>query len=61
MDIETPLIVKTDIIKKKMTEKVDSPTTYSPASVVENVNTLLKSSPPLKVYWKKGKKLSKEN
>ena len=58
MDIKTPLIVKTNI-KKTKTEAVNSPTIYSPASVVENVNTLLKSSPPLKVYWKKGKKLSK--
>ena len=58
MDIKTPLIVKTNI-KKAKPEDVNSPTTYSPASVVENVNTLLKSSPPLKVYWKKGKKLSK--
>ena len=58
MDLKTPLIVKTNI-KKAKTEAVNSPTIYSPASVVENVNTLLKSSPPLKVYWKKGKKLSK--
>ena len=58
MDLEAPLIVKTNI-KKAKTEAVNSPTTYSPASVVENANTLLKSSPPLKIYWKKGKKLSK--
>ena len=58
MDLEAPLIVKTNI-KKTKTEAVNSPTIYSPASVVENVNTLLKSSPPLKVYWKKGTKLSK--
>jgi len=56
MDLEAPLIVKTNI-KKTKTEAVNSPTTYSPASVVENVNTLLKSSPPLKVYWKKSKTL----
>jgi hypothetical protein len=58
MDLEAPLIVKTNI-KKSKTEAVNSPTIYSPASVVENVNTLLKSSPPLKVYWKKNKKISK--
>ena len=58
MDIKTPLIVKTNI-KKAKAEDVNSPTTYSPASVVENVNTLLKSSSPLKVYWKKNKKIFK--
>lgn len=56
MDPKSFLIVKTDIKKnEKNTEDVNSPTIYSPASVVDNVDNILKSVTPPNIYWKKSK------
>ena len=59
MDIKTPLIVKTNIKKVDKTPDTSTPTIYSPASVVDNINKLLESSTSPKIYWKKNKILRK--
>lgn len=58
--MKNPIFIKTNVIKrtKNKNSEINTPTTYSPASVISNLDTQLKDSKE-KTIWKTSKKFVK--